>query len=136
MSSVKDEFLKFMKQGNLVQLAIAFVIGAAFSGLVQSLVTNVFTPLIGVAGHFDFSAWYVTINGSIFAIGAFLNQLISFVIVVLVVFFIIALPYQRYMDKKAAKVPTATMACPFCLTQIPINAKKCFACTSEVPPMK
>jgi len=138
MASIREDFGKFITRGNLVQLAIAFVMGAAFSALVTSLVADIFTPLIGVAGHFDFSSWRYTIRGSTFMQGAFLNAVISFVTIALVVFFAIALPYQRYVDRKEAKAPKAaptTRPCPECLSAIPLAAKRCSFCTSSVTPL-
>jgi large conductance mechanosensitive channel len=138
MGSIREDFGKFIRQGNLVQLAIAFVMGAAFSALVTALVADIFTPLIGVAGHFDFSTWRYTFRGSTFMQGAFINALITFVTVALVVFFAIALPYQRYVDRKAAKAPKAaptTRPCPDCLSTIPLAAKRCSFCTSPVTPV-
>jgi large conductance mechanosensitive channel len=137
MATIREDFGKFIRQGNLVQLAVAFVMGAAFAAVVTALVADIITPLIGVAGKFDFSTWKYSINGSTFMQGAFLNSLITFIVVALVVFFAIALPYQRYMDRKAARAPKAaptTRACPECLTQIPLAAKRCSACTSTVVP--
>ena len=138
MASIRDDFQKFITRGNLVQLAIAFVMGAAFSALVTALVQDIFTPLIGTAGHFDFSSWIYIVNGSTFQQGAFLNSMIAFVTIALVVFFAIALPYQRHQDrqekKKAAEPPT-TRACPECLSQIPLAAKRCSFCTSAVTPV-
>ncbi len=138
MASIREDFGKFITRGNLVQLAIAFVMGAAFTALVTALVTDIFTPLIGTAGHFNFAAWKYTINSSQFLQGAFINSLIAFVTVALVVFFAIALPYQRYQDRKEAKAPKAaptTRACPECLSQIPLAAKRCSFCTSVVTPV-
>ncbi|HTP55680.1 MAG TPA: MscL family protein [Thermoplasmata archaeon] len=138
MGSISEDFGKFLRQGNLVQLAVAFVMGAAFSALVTALVADIFTPLIGVAGHFNFDAWVFTLNGSKFQQGAFLNALITFVTVTVVVFFAIALPYQRYMDRKAAKAPkppVTTRPCPECLSTIPLAAKRCSFCTSTVTPV-
>ena len=138
MASIREDFGKFIRQGNLVQLAVAFVMGAAFSALVTALVADIFTPLIGVAGDFDFSSWRYTINHSTFQQGAFINALISFVTVALVVFFAIALPYQRYMDRKAAKAAKAaptTRNCPECLSAIPLAAKRCSFCTSALTPL-
>jgi large conductance mechanosensitive channel len=138
MASIREDFGKFIRQGNLVQLAIAFVMGAAFSALVTALVADLFTPLIGVAGHFDFSSWQFTLNQSTFKQGAFINAMITFVTVAVVVFFAIALPYQRYMDRKAAKAPKApvtTRPCPECLSNIPLAAKRCSFCTSTVTPV-
>jgi len=136
MGSIREDFVKFVQQGNLVQLAIAFVIGAAFAAVVAALVADLITPLIGVAFKFNFSSWVYHLNGSEFMQGAFLNALITFVVVAVVVFFIIALPYQRYQDRKAAKAPKAaatTQTCPECLSSIPVGAKRCAFCTSPVP---
>lgn len=142
MATIREEFSKFVRQGNLVQLAIAFVMGVAFSALVSGLVADLITPLIGVAGKFNFDSWTFTVNGSTFMQGAFLNTLISFVTVAVVVFFAIALPYQRHQDAvaakaaaKAAAAPPTTRVCPECLSTIPIGAKRCSFCTSLVPPV-
>jgi len=137
MASIRQDFATFLTRGNLVQLAIAFVMGAAFSALVTALVADIFTPLIGVAGHFNFSSWTYTIRNSTFQQGAFLNAVISFVTIAVVVFFAIALPYQRWMDRQAAKAPKATATtrpCPECLSSIPLAAKRCSFCTSPVTP--
>jgi len=138
MASIREDFVKFINKGNLVQLAVAFVMGAAFSMLVTALVTDIFTPLIGIAGKFDFSSWSYTVNGSTILQGTFLNALISFITIAVVVFFVIALPYQRWSDRQAAKVAAAaptTRACPECLSQIPLAAKRCSFCTSVVTPV-
>ena len=139
MASIREDFAKFITRGNLVQLAIAFVMGAAFSALVTALVADLFTPLIGVAGKFNFQSWEYTLNGSTFLQGAFLNSLITFVTIAIVVFFAIALPYQRYQDRQAAKKAAAaptTRPCPECLSDIPLAAKRCSFCTSMVTPIE
>jgi large conductance mechanosensitive channel len=138
MASIREDFVKFINQGNLVQLAIAFVIGAAFAAVISNLVADLITPLIGVFFHVDFSAWRYTVNGSVFMQGLFLNALISFIIVAIVVFFLIALPYQRWKDRQAAKAaatPPTTRACPECVSQIPLAATRCAFCTVVVTPM-
>jgi large conductance mechanosensitive channel len=138
MASIREDFVTFITKGNLIQLAVAFVIGAAFSALITGMVADLFTPLIGVVLKVDFSAWVYTLNGSVFMQGAFLNSLISFITIALVVFFAIALPYQRYMDRKAAKAPAATATtrpCPECLSAIPLAARRCSFCTSVVTPV-
>jgi large conductance mechanosensitive channel len=138
MASIREDFGNFIARGNLVQLAIAFVMGAAFSALVTALVADIITPLIGVAGKFDFSSWNTYVNGSLFQQGLFLNTLISFITIALVVFFLIALPYQRHVDRqaaKAAKAPATTRECPECLSTIPLAAKRCSFCTSAVSPV-
>ncbi len=138
MTTIREDFRKFVQQGNLIQTAIAFVVGMAFTTLVTALVTDVFTPLIGAAGHFNFATWRYVLNGSVVMQGAFLNALIAFAILMMIVFFIIALPWQRYQDKQAAKkaaAPATTRPCPDCLTQIPLAAKRCSACGITVTPM-
>jgi large conductance mechanosensitive channel len=134
MGSIREDFGKFIRQGNLVQLAIAFVMGAAFSALVTALVADIFTPLIGVAGQFDFAGWTYTVRHSTFQQGAFINALISFVTIAVVVFFAIALPYQRYVDRTTAKAAPTTRPCPECLSSIPLAARRCSFCTSPVTP--
>jgi len=138
MGSIAEDFATFINKGNLIQLAVAFVMGAAFTALVGALVTDIFTPLIGVAGHFNFAGWVFHLRGSEFQQGAFLNALIAFLTVALVVFFVIALPYQRYTDRKAArapKPPVTTRPCPECLSSIPLAARRCSFCTSTVAPV-
>ncbi len=138
MATVKADFVTFISKGNLIQLAVAFVMGAAFSALVNAMVSDIFTPLIGMAGKFSFSSWQLTFNGSSIMQGAFLNSLISFITIALVVFFVIALPYQRWADRQAAKKPVATPTtrpCPECLSQIPLAARRCSFCTSVLTPM-
>jgi large conductance mechanosensitive channel len=134
MASIREDFKKFINQGNLVQLAIAFVIGAAFAAVITALVADIFTPLIGLAGHFDFSSWRTSVNNSVFEQGAFLNAMITFVIIALVIFFAIALPYQRYRDRQAAQTAATTRKCPECLSDIPLAARRCSFCTSPVTP--
>jgi large conductance mechanosensitive channel len=138
MASIREDFVTFISKGNLVQLAVAFVMGAAFGALVTALVADIFTPLIGMAGKFNFASWEFTYNGSTIMQGAFLNSLISFITISLVVFFVIALPYQRWSDRRAARKPAAaptTRACPECLSQIPLAARRCSFCTSTVTPV-
>ena len=138
MASIREDFIKFVKQSNLVQLAIAFVVGLAFATLVEALVTDIITPLIGAAGGFNFSNWTYVLNHSVFMQGAFLNALISFLTIIVVVFFLIALPYQRYQDRQAAKAaaaPATTRTCPECQSTIPIAATRCMYCTQPVPPV-
>jgi large conductance mechanosensitive channel len=138
MATVRQDFVTFINQGNLVQLAVAFVIGAAFAALMTALVADIFTPVIGIAGHFNFAAWVYTVNGSTIMQGAFLNALIAFVTIALVIFFVIALPYQRWKDRQAAKAAAAaptTRPCPECLSPIPFAAKRCSFCTAPVTPV-
>ena len=130
------EFREFILRGNLVDLAVAVVIGTAFTALVTSLVTNIITPIIAaIGGQPDFSDLSFTINGSEFGYGAFLNALIAFAIIAAVVFFLVIKPVNllmaRFQPDTAVDVQTRT--CPECLSDIPSGAARCAFCTSTVP---
>ncbi len=106
MSHVKgmlNDFKAFLLRGNVVELAVAVVIGAAFTAIVNSMVKDIITPLIAaVGGQPDFSAWSITINGSQIMIGSFLNAVIAFVIVSAVIFFLVVKPLNLLMERMAA----------------------------------
>jgi large conductance mechanosensitive channel len=131
-------FKKFLLRGNVVDLAVAVVIGTAFGAVVEALVKDLITPIFGAFGGLpDFSAWFFTINGSKFLIGEFLNALISFVILAAIVYFLVVMPIQRLMDRfKPAPIvaPDTTRECPYCLSKIPKAATKCAFCTADVRP--
>lgn len=129
------DFRQFILRGNLVDLAVAVVIGAAFGAVVTSLVANFVTPLIAaIGGKPDFSALSFTINGSKFGYGAFFNALLSFLIIAAVVFFFVVKPVntilERYSTERDAE--EETRACPECLSKIPVGARRCAFCTAEV----
>jgi large conductance mechanosensitive channel len=129
------EFRDFVLRGNVVDLAIAVVIGAAFGAVVTALVSSFITPLVAaIGGEHDFSALAFTINGSRFTYGVFLNALIAFLILAAVVFFLIVRPLNALMDHRRTEAPVAevTRACPECLSQIPNGARRCAFCTAEV----
>ena len=129
------EFRAFVLRGNVVDLAVAVVIGAAFGAVVTSLVENFITPLIAaIGGQPDFSDLSFTINNSIFGYGMILNALISFLIIALVVFVFIVKPVNSLMARyKPTDVePTLTKECPYCLSSIPSGAQRCAFCTSEL----
>jgi large conductance mechanosensitive channel len=131
------DFKTFLSQGNFVTLAVAFIVALALNAVVQALVTDIITPLIGVFFKTNFATDMVTINGSSFAVGDLINKSISFVIDLLVVFFLIIEPMTklaaRAAAKKAASAPT-TVACPECLSQVPVAAKRCAFCAQPLPP--
>jgi large conductance mechanosensitive channel len=130
-----EGFRKFILRGNVVDLAVGIVIGAAFTGVVQALVKNLITPLIGVFGGIpDFSTWFITINGSRFLIGEFINALLSFLIVSFVVYYMVVLPVTKLMDKyrPEAPAPAPTKECPECLSKIPKAARRCANCTVQL----
>ena len=132
--SVVTEFKEFVLRGNVVDLAVAVVIGGAFSGIVNALVKDIITPLIGLPGKVDLSNLNTTINGAKFAFGDFLNVVVSFVILAAVVFFLVVKPlnYLMTLRKTEPAVAATTRECPFCLSSIPIAATRCAFCTSEV----
>jgi len=125
-------FRKFLMRGNLIDLAVAVVIGLAFAALVQALVRDIVTPLIAAAGgsKVDFSKFVFHLNGQKFAYGDFLNFLVYFVIVSAVVYFALVGPTERiqaYLDRNKA---ATTKDCPECLSTIPVGARRCLYCTA------
>jgi len=132
MRSLVDEFKAFILRGNVLDLAVAVVIGAAFGAIVTSLVENIITPIIGaIGGQPDFSALTFTINNSEFRYGAFINALISFLIIALVVFFLIIKPVNALMAKVTPPAAEAEPAiCPECFSVISPDANRCPNCTS------
>jgi large conductance mechanosensitive channel len=129
-------FRKFILRGNVVDLAVGVVIGAAFSGVVQALVKDVITPLIGMFGGVsDFSTWTIVVRGSRFPIGDFINTLVSFLLIALVVYFLVVLPVTKLMDKyKSEPQPSPTKECPECVSKIPKAARRCPQCTAQIEP--
>ncbi len=131
------EFRSFLLRGNLVDLAVAVVVGTAFGAVLASLVADLVTPLIAaIGGQPDFGELDFTINGSRFAYGDFLNALLSFVIVAAVVFFLILKPVNTLMERMRTEpdVESETRPCPECLSQIPVPATRCAFCTTELVP--
>ena len=138
MPEILKEFRAFILRGNLVDLAIAVVIGAAFTAVVNALVRDLITPLIGaIFGEPDFATLSFTINGSQFAYGDFVNAALTFLIVAAVVFFLVVKPVNLLMARLRTEpdIETPTRGCPECLSQIPVAARRCAFCTSEVPPV-
>ena len=128
-------FRAFLMRGNLIDLAVAVVIGVAFNAVIQALIKDIITPIIGAfGGQPDFSSLSFTINKSHFLYGSFLNALISFVIIAAVIYFIVVAPMNRVMSLRATSIEATTRTCPECASEIPLAAKRCMYCTSEVPP--
>jgi large conductance mechanosensitive channel len=131
-------FRDFLFRGNVIDLAVAVVIGAAFGAVVTAFVKDLITPLIAaLAGKPDFAALGFTLNGSRFPVGDFLNALVSFVLIAVAIYFAVIVPLQRIgtLRAQAAAAEPAVKACPFCLETVPAAATRCRACTStlEVP---
>ena len=130
-------FKQFMLRGNVLDLAVAVVMGAAFGKVVTAIVEDLLNPLIAaIAGKPDFSALKFTVNGSAFKYGEFLNALVSFLLIGAAVYFFVILPVNRLMARlsrgEAPPDPT-TRKCPECLTDVPIGARRCAACASLLP---
>jgi large conductance mechanosensitive channel len=129
-------FKEFMLRGNVVDLAVAVVMGAAFGAVVAALVKDLLTPLIAaIVGKPDFSAIRFTVNSSQFLIGDFANAIISFVLIGVAVYFFVVLPMNKLMERfnrsRATPDPT-TKKCPECLSEIPIAARRCAHCTVDL----
>ncbi len=142
---MRKEFREFILKGNLVQLAVAFVMGAAFATMVKSFVDDLIMPIVGkLIGNVDFANLYVVLSGETYEsaaaaraagaaaiyYGAFINTLITFLIVAFVMFLVIR-AYNRMQKKAEAAAPT-TKECPHCRTQIPLGATRCPHCTSNM----
>ena len=129
------EFKEFLLRGNLVELAVAVVIGVALAALIDSFVRNLVTPLIAaLGGKQDFSALTFTINESIFRYGAFVNALLSFLIIAAVVYFFVVKPVNALMERRKTEeaVDEPTRECPECLSSIPAAARRCAFCTAQL----
>ena len=136
MNNTISGFKQFILRGNVVDLSVGVVVGAAFGTIVSALVKDIITPLIGVIGRLpNFAAWSFTINGSQFMIGDFINALISFLIIAATIYFFVVVPVNSLiaMSKKSQQpADPTTKKCPECLSEIPRLARKCAFCTSAV----
>lgn len=125
-------FRAFVLRGNVVDLAVGIVIGAAFGTVVVAFVKDLVTPLIAaLGGKPDFAGLYFTINNSRFLYGDFINALIAFIVIALVIYYFVVLPYTRFRDRYD-KTPVTTRECPECLSSIPLNARRCSHCGQPV----
>ncbi len=129
-------FKKFLMRGNVVDLAVAVVMGAAFGAVVTALVKDLITPLIAaIVGKPDFSGIKFTVNSSQFLIGDFINALVSFILIGIAVYYFVVLPMNTLMARlKRGEVPPdpTTKNCPECLSEIPIAARRCKFCAQPV----
>lgn len=129
---------QFLLRGNVLDLAVAVVIGAAFGAVITALVKDLITPLVAaIAGKPDFSAIVFEVNGSKFLLGDFINALLSFLLIGAAVYFFVVLPVNTILERRrrgeAPPDPT-TKKCPECLSEIPLAARRCAFCTSVVDP--
>ena len=129
-------FREFVLRGNVVDLAIAVVIGTAFGAVVTAIVKDLFTPLIAaIVGKPDFSTLTFTVNNSRFLYGDVINAVISFVVIAAVVYYAIVAPLNKLAARRAKPAEVTTRECPECLSTIPKAAHRCSFCTSQVTPV-
>jgi large conductance mechanosensitive channel len=131
-----DGFKKFILRGNVVDMAVGVVIGAAFGGVVTALTTDLLTPLIAaIVGKPDFSSVQFTIGNTLFPLGHFINALVAFLLIATAVYFFVVVPVNALvarMHRGEASPDPTTKKCPECLSEIPIDARRCMHCTQPV----
>jgi large conductance mechanosensitive channel len=137
MKSLMGEFRAFIMRGNMIDLAVAVVIGVAFGAVITALVGDIIMPIIGIfGGKPNFDAYWWGVNGSEIKVGSFLTALVSFVIIAAVIFFLVIKPLNALMAlRKKPEAEATTRECPYCLSEIPVKATRCAYCTAEVPAM-
>ncbi len=136
MKSFMKEFKEFISRGNVMDMAVGIIIGGAFTAIVTSLVEDIITPIIGMIGGFDFSSFVVTVNNSNIAVGNFINAVINFLLIAFVLFSIIkamnkAANLVKKPEEEKEEAPT-TKICPYCKSEIAIEATRCPHCTSQL----
>ncbi len=130
-----EGFKKFILRGNVVDLAVGIVVGAAFNSVIQEFVKGVFTPFIGIIGGIpDFSHLAWKVGKSTILFGDFLNALISFLIVATAIYFFVVVPMNKLKDlaNKGKHTDPTTKMCPFCVSEISVKAIRCPECTSKL----
>lgn len=133
MKAFLKEFKEFALKGNVVDLAVGVIIGGAFQAIVASLVNDIISPIIGLFASTDFNAWVLTINGVDIKYGAFITAIVNFLIMAFVIFNIIkAINKVSDMTSKEEEAAPETKTCPYCLSEVPLEAKKCAHCTSDL----
>lgn len=129
-------FKEFVFRGNVVDLAVAVMMGAAFGGVISALVKDLLTPLIAaIAGKPDFSGLTFTLNHSKFLYGEFINAVVSFLLVATAIYFFVVTPLNAIaarMRKETPPAPPSTRPCPECLSEIPVAARRCAHCTAVI----
>ena len=134
MKKFFDEFREFVSRGNVVDLAVGVIIGGAFQAIVNSLVNDIISPLVGLFAQKDFSAWKLEFLGIALKYGSFITAIVNFLIMAFVIFLLVkAINKINSINKKEEiqEAPT-TKKCPYCMSEIDINATRCPNCTSEL----
>ncbi|MBR2696742.1 MAG: large conductance mechanosensitive channel protein MscL [Parasporobacterium sp.] len=137
MKTFMKEFKEFINRGNVMDMAVGIIIGGAFTAIVNSLVDDIINPLIGSIFKMDFTSLVANVNGAEVKYGAFIMAIINFILIAIVLFIIIkSINKMSKIGKKeeapAEEAPT-TKVCPFCKSEVPIDATKCCHCTSDLP---
>lgn len=136
MKKFMAEFKEFALKGNVIDMAVGVIIGAAFKAIVDSLVNDILTPFLGLFGGMDFSEYVFTVNGVVIKYGSFITAIINFVIMALIIFLFVKginslKDIRKKKEEEKVEEPT-TKKCPFCKSEIDITATRCPHCTSEV----
>ena len=127
-------FREFVLRGNVIDLAVAVVIGVAFGAVITAFVADILTPLVAaIFGKPDFSGLTFTINHSQFLYGSFINAVISFFFIALAIYFAVVMPLNKLAERRAKGADPTTKTCPECLSEIPHGAHRCAFCASEQP---
>jgi large conductance mechanosensitive channel len=128
-------FRQFLFRGNLIDLAVAVVIGVAFNAVVQALIADIITPLIAaIAGKPNFGSLSFTVHKSHFLYGSFINAVLSFAIIAAVIYYLVVTPSARLTAIATRNKEATERDCPECLQSIPVKATRCMYCTAQVPP--
>ena len=140
MKSLINEFKTFISRGNVVDLAVGIIIGSAFTAIVNSLVNDVIMPIISIfTGGIHFESWTIALGtgegAPVLALGSFIAAVIDFIIVAFVIFMVVKAmnKAQNLVKKEEEEAAPTTKKCPYCLSEIPIEATRCAHCTSELP---
>jgi large conductance mechanosensitive channel len=131
------QFREFLLRGNLIDLAIAIVVGTAFAAVVKALVADLVTPLVAaIGGKANFENLYFSVHGSKFLYGDFVNVILTFIVIAAVIFFLVVKPTNAILGRLGRlpkEIPVGT--CPQCLSDVPMGATRCMYCTSELEPL-
>lgn len=133
MKKFFSEFKEFVMRGNVLDLAVGVIIGAAFQAIVTSLTSDIISPILGIFGGMNFDQLSFTINGATIGYGKFITAIINFLIMAFIIFLIVKLVNKvMSLGRKPKEEAPTTKKCPYCLSEIDINATKCPHCTSEL----
>ena len=133
--SLATEFRDFILRGNVIDLAVGVVVGAAFTGVVTAFTKDLLTPLISIPGKITLADWQFTLGGGKFMIGDFINTVVSFLLTSFVVYLFVVKPVNYIMERRKSMTPPAeetTRECPYCLSKVPNKATRCAFCTSDL----